>query len=188
MNALLYACTCWWKRYLTKVFNNQVASILNLDKLAQNIMQFSRCNSKDWIIWGLRFLWGRRRDIISILFFDELQNRTACINVNMSVEITGIVKKPETNMVFMVFYESWDFFLPFSFFFFSPNNGQVFKSILSLFCFALLRMMEVVPTFHMSVFAWSWKTGKGGPCSVVEECSRWMANKSFSQVHNHYLY
>lgn len=34
-------------RDLTKVFNNQLASILNLDKLAQNIMQFSRCSSKD---------------------------------------------------------------------------------------------------------------------------------------------
>lgn len=170
MNALLYACTCWWKRYLTKVFNNQVASILNLDKVAQNIMQFSRCNSKDWIIWGLRFLWGRGRDIISILFFDELQKRTACINVNMSVEITVIVTKMKLTWFSWFSMRVGTFFFLFPFFFFPPDNAQVFKSILSLFCFALLRVMEVVPTIHMSVFPWSWKTGKGGPCSAVEEC------------------
>lgn len=66
------------------------------------------------------------------------------------------------------------------------------QTILSLFCFALLRKMEVVPSFlvciHL-VLPGAERLGRVDPVLQWKNvCSRSVVNKSFSQVQSHYLH
>lgn len=168
----------------------QVACILNLNKLTQNAMQFSRRNSKDrrnsfgfeislwdWDIyhWNSTFWWAAE------------EKSLYCLHVYRNDGNCDRSLKPTRFSSFSLRVRMWrglvlvsglGFFWVWGFFgfgggwglFFSLNNVHMFRSILTLYYFAFLRKMEFVTTCYVSVFTLSWKAGKDGLCSAVEEC------------------